>query len=74
MRITAGRALVMLPVTCACLLTTAFGATGVRTNLAAAAVKVTSAGPVRTVTPTLLGLNGVNTTGPQWTIPPSTPC
>ena len=56
----------MLPVTCACLLTTAFGATGVRTNLAAATVKVTSTGPVRIVTPTLLGLNGVNTTGPQW--------
>ena len=69
MRITTGRALAAVPVTCACLLTTAFGvtgATGVRTTLASATVKVTPAGPVRTVTPALLGLNGVNTTGPQW--------
>lgn len=29
-------------------------------------VKVTLTGPARTVTPGLLGLNGVNTTGPQW--------
>jgi hypothetical protein len=66
MRITNGRALAALPVTCACLLTSAFGVTEARTNLASATVKVTSTGPVRTVTPTLLGLNGVNTTGPQW--------
>jgi hypothetical protein len=66
MRITSGRALAALPVTCACLLTSAFGVTEARTNLASTTVKVTSTGPVRTVTPTLLGLNGVNTTGPQW--------
>ncbi len=66
MRITTGRALAALPVICACLLTTAFGVTGVRTNLASTTVKVTATGGVRTVTPTLLGLNGVNTTGPQW--------
>jgi hypothetical protein len=66
MRIRTGRALAALPVTCACLLTTAFGVSGVRTNLASTTVKVTATGPVRTVTPTLLGLNGVNTTGPQW--------
>src|ERR1039458_4888354 len=72
MRITTARALAALPVTCACLLTTAFGVTGVRTNLASTAVKASTAvnaaptGAVRTVTPTLLGLNGVNTTGPQW--------
>lgn len=66
MRITTGRALAALPVACACLLTSAFGVTGVRTNLAGTTVKVASTGPVRTVTPTLLGLNGVNTTGPQW--------
>ncbi len=66
MRITTSRALAALPVICACLLTTAFGVTGVRTNLASTTVKVTATGGVRTVTPTLLGLNGVNTTGPQW--------
>ena len=66
MRITSGRALAVLPVTCACLLTSAFGVTEARTNLASTTVKVTSTGPVRTVTATLLGLNGVNTTGPQW--------
>lgn len=66
MRITTGQALAAFPVACACLLTSAFGVTGSRANLASATVKVTSAGPVRTVTPTLLGLNGVNTTGPQW--------
>ena len=66
MRITTGRALAALPVACACLLTSAFGVTEARTNLASTTVKVTSTGPVRTVTPTLLGLNGVNTTGPQW--------
>ncbi len=66
MRITTGRALAAVPVTCACLLTTAFGVTGVRTTPATTTVKVTSTGPVRTVTPALLGLNGVNTTGPQW--------
>ena len=66
MRITTGRALAAVPVACACLLTTAFAVTGVRTNLATTTVKVTSTGPVRTVTPVLLGLNGVNTAGPQW--------
>jgi hypothetical protein len=66
MRITTGRALAALPVICACLLTSAFGVTEARTNLASTTVKVTSTGPVRTVTPTLLGLNGVNTTGSQW--------
>ena len=66
MHITTGRALAAVPVACACLLSTAFGVTGVRTTQATATVKVTSAGPVRTVTPALLGLNGVNTTGPQW--------
>ncbi len=66
MRIPTGRALAALPVICACLLTPAFGVTGVRTNLASTTVKVTATGGVRTVTPTLLGLNGVNTTGPQW--------
>src|ERR1700734_2513074 len=65
-RIPTGRALAALPVTCACLLTSAFGVTGVRTDLASTSVKVTATGPVRTVTPTLLGLNGVNTTGPGW--------
>ena len=66
MRVTTGRALAALPVICACLLTTAFGVTGVKTNLASTTVKVSATGGVRTVTPTLLGLNGVNTTGPQW--------
>ena len=66
MRVTSSRALAALAVTCACLLTTAFGVTGVRTDLASTPVKVTSTGPVRPVTPTLLGLNGVNTTGPRW--------
>jgi hypothetical protein len=66
MRVTSGRALATLSVICVCLLTTAFGGTGVKTNLASTTVKVTAAGGVRTVTPTLLGLNGVNTTGPQW--------
>ena len=32
----------------------------------AAAVPVSLTGPVRTVTPTLLGLNAVNVTGPRW--------
>jgi hypothetical protein len=32
----------------------------------AAAIPVSLTGPVRTVTPTLLGLNGVNVTGPLW--------
>ncbi len=66
MRITTSRVLAALPVAFACLLTSAFGVTGSRANLASTTVKVTSAGPVRTVTPALLGLNGVNTTGPQW--------
>ena len=66
MRVTTGRALAALPVICAFLLTAASGVSGVRTNLASTTVKVTATGPVRTVTPTLLGLNGVNTTGPQW--------
>jgi hypothetical protein len=66
MRITSGRTRAALLVTCACLLTTAFGVTGTGTNLANATIMVTPAGPVRTVTPTLLGLNGVNTTGPRW--------
>jgi hypothetical protein len=66
MRITTGRTLMALTVTCACLLTTAFGVTGARANLASTTVKVTATGPARMVTPTLLGLNGVNTTGPQW--------
>lgn len=30
------------------------------------AIEVSPTGPVRTVTPTLLGLNGVNVTGPRW--------
>ena len=68
MRITTGRGLAILAVTCACLLTPAFGVTGVsaNANLASTTVQVTATGPVRTVTPTLLGLNGVNTTGPLW--------
>jgi hypothetical protein len=68
MRITIGRGLAVLGVTGACLLATASGVTGVSANagLAATTVKVTAGGPVRTVTPTLLGLNGVNTTGPRW--------
>ena len=68
MRITIGRRLAVLGVTGACLLATASGVTGVSAdaNLAGPTVKVTAAGPVRTVTPTLLGLNGVNTTGPLW--------
>jgi hypothetical protein len=53
MRITNGRALAALPVTCACLMTSAFGVTEARTNLASTTVKVTSTGPVRTVTPTM---------------------
>ncbi len=68
MRITIGRGLAVLGGTGACLLAAASGVTGVSAsaNLAGTAVKVTAAGPARTVTPTLLGLNGVNTTGPLW--------
>jgi hypothetical protein len=66
MRITTGRILAALLVTCTCLLTTAFGVTGGRVDATSATVVVTPAGPGRTVTPALLGLNGVNTTGPQW--------
>jgi len=60
------RALTALLAACGCLLTTAFGASQDAAKPAAATVKVTPAGPVRAVTPTLLGLNGVNTTGPHW--------
>ena len=33
------------------------------------AISVSDTGPVRTVTPALLGLNAVNVTGPRWNQP-----
>lgn len=45
------------------------GAAGAAAVRPAAAVQVSAAGPVRAVSPTLFGLNGVNTTGPLWNHP-----
>jgi hypothetical protein len=66
MRKTPGMMLTALLAICGCLLTSAFGASPAGTKAASGTVTVSPAGPVRTVTPTLLGLNGVNTTGPAW--------
>jgi len=59
---------------CILLLSAASGPSRVAALSLGATVKVVPSGPVRTVTPTLLGLNGVNLHGPLWDDGPSTRC
>ena len=60
-----GRVLSAMLAIGACLLTAAFGG-GPAGAAARRIVQVTRSGPVRTVRPALLGLNGLDTTGPRW--------
>ena len=60
------RVLAALLAPCILLLSAASGPSRVAAHSLGGTIRVIPSGPVRTVTPTLLGLNGVNLHGPLW--------